>query len=158
MIQIGEISFDELYEALKKGQPNMQFDKKTVQLLLSQFDKNNDNEISFQEFNDLFSCINEQYNEFLDIDLDSSGYIDNNELEIALRNKGFKMSSKFYYDLVNEIIKRNRLNGISFDIFVRIISRFTQLKNEYKLSNNYKDNYDSQYIEKFYRDKFFLKF
>jgi Ca2+-binding EF-hand superfamily protein len=158
MIQIGEISFDELYEALKKGQPNMQFDKKTVQLLLSQFDKNNDNEISFQEFNDLFSCINEQYNEFLDIDLDSSGYIDNNELENALRNKGFKMSSKFYYDLVNEIIKRNRLNGISFDIFVRIISRFTQLKNEYKLSNNYKDNYDSQYIEKYYRDKFFLKF
>ena len=45
MIQIGEISFDELYEALKKGQPNMQFDKKTVQLLLSQFDKNNDNDI-----------------------------------------------------------------------------------------------------------------
>ena len=158
MIQIGEISFDELYEALKKGQPNMQFDKKTVQLLLSQFDKNNDNEISFQEFNDLFSCINEQYNEFLDIDLDSSGYIDNNELENALRNKGFKMSSKFYYDLVNEIIKRNRLNGISFDIFVRIISRFTQLKTEYKYSNNYKDNYDYQYIEKYYRDKFFLKF
>ena len=59
MIQIGKISVRELMKALKKGQPNKQFTRKNVQLFFSQFDQNNDNGLSFQEFQKLFLSLDQ---------------------------------------------------------------------------------------------------
>lgn len=129
----------------------MKFDKKTVQILLLQYDKDHDNEISFQEFYELFTAINEQYIDFLDIDLDSSGCIDSNELEKALRNKGFHMSAKFFSDLFMEILKRANATEITFDLFVRITSRFIHIRNEFK-------NSGITDMEKYFRKNFFIDF
>ena len=148
----GEISLEELHEALKRGQPNMQFDSKTVQILMSQYDKNHDNEICFKEFYELFVAINELYNDFLDIDKDFSGYIDSNELENALKSKGFEyLSSSFFADLTREISKRNQIKGVSFDVFVRVISRLYNLL--YEFENSSHNN-----LEDFMRKSFFIKF
>lgn len=126
-----------------------------MQLLLSQYDKNNDNEISFQEFNNLFMYINEQYNDFLDIDLDFSGFIDGQELASALINKGYvSLSTQFFEDLVKEIKKFTKTNGISFDVFIRIIARMNQLNDQFKKSSDY----NVLHLEDYLKKKFFLKF
>ena len=126
-----------------------------MQLLLSQYDKNNDNEISFQEFNNLFMYINEQYNDFLDIDLDFSGFIDGQELASALINKGYvSLSTQFFEDLVKEIKKFTKTNGLSFDVFIRIIARMNQLNDQFKKSSDY----NVLHLEDYLKKKFFLKF
>lgn len=126
-----------------------------MQLLLSQYDKNNDNEISFQEFNNLFMYINEQYNDFLDIDLDFSGFIDGQELASALINRGYlSLSTQFFDDLVKEIKKFTKTNGISFDVFIRIIARMNQLNDKFKKSSDY----NVLHLEDYLKKKFFLKF
>lgn len=126
-----------------------------MQLLLSQYDKNNDNEISFQEFNNLFMYINEQYNDFLDIDLDFSGFIDGQELASALINKGYvSLSTQFFEDLVKEIKKFTKTNGISFDVFIRIIARMNKLNDQFKKSSDY----NVLHLEDYLKKKFFLKF
>lgn len=150
----GTISTDELHEALIRGQPNMQFDKKTAQILMEQYDKNNDDEISFSEFYDLFMAINELYNEFLDYDADNSGYIEANELYNAVRKyQGFEsLSSSFFNYLIAELSGSTHVKGISFDIMVRIISRLYGLKYEFESFNH------EFSLEEFIKRNFFIKF
>ncbi|RNA27078.1 programmed cell death 6 [Brachionus plicatilis] len=122
----GQISVQELHEALKRGQPMFDFDPFTVQ-----YDNNRNNEISFQEFYDLFVGLNIQFNEFLDIDRDSSGFIDSRELASSMYSKGYQFSPETFDYVVNEISRRSGKQGISFDIYVRVAARFEALRNEY---------------------------
>jgi hypothetical protein len=66
----GQIAVTELHEALRRGQPNAQFDPRTVSILIEKYDRNRNGQIGFDEFYDLFVGINNQYNEFLDMDRD----------------------------------------------------------------------------------------
>ncbi len=128
----GQINFNELHEALKRGQPSSEFDSITVGFLLSKYDGNHDNEIDFDEFYHLFVGVTEQFNEFLDIDRDSSGFIDSAELSEAMRSRGFSFSPNLYNYLVQEVSRiYNKQNGISFDLYVRIIARFDYLKQRF---------------------------
>jgi Ca2+-binding EF-hand superfamily protein len=130
----GKINFNELHEALKRGQPNSEFDPITVGFLLSKYDNDHDNEINFEEFYHLFVGVTEQFNEFLDIDRDSSGFIDSIELNEAMRRRGFSCSPNLYSYLCHEITRMyNKQRGISFDLYVRIIARFDYLKQRFAL-------------------------
>jgi Ca2+-binding EF-hand superfamily protein len=134
----GEINFQELHQALKKGQENSEFDPKTVQILLQKYDQNHDNEISFDEFYSLFIGINNQFNEFLDIDEDFSGTIDSHELANALRKKSYNFSDMFYKYLTDEMSKRMH-RAITFDMYVRVIARLDYLRQEYNKNNSFKN-------------------
>ena len=147
-----------MHEALKLGQPNSEFDPITVSFLLNKFDSNHDNEINFDEFYNLFVSVTNQYNEFLDIDRDSSGYIDAHELGESMRQKGFSFTSNFYQYLCGEIgkIYMRPNNGITFDLYVRIKARFDYLKEKFARINNFARQ--SQYnnsLEKFMGHNFF---
>lgn len=146
----GEISAQELHECLKRGQTNYEFDPYTVSFLLEKYDQNRDNEIGFQEFHDLYMGLNVQYNEFLDIDQDSSGFIDGRELGNALRRRGYNFSQEIFDYVVNEIARRSGKRGISFDVYVRVTARFDFLRNQYSRSP-----YQSVPLEKYIRDYFF---
>lgn len=106
------INAQELHEALRKGQPISQFDYNTVLVLLQKYDRQNnwifiiirllknvicilinslrnrDGAITFDEFYQLFIDLNNQYNEFLDTDVDFSGTIDSKEMAAVLHKKG----------------------------------------------------------------------
>jgi hypothetical protein len=93
---------------------------------------NGDKQISFDEFFDLFNCINEEYEAFLMIDSDGSGLIDLYEFKSALRNKGYNFSDMFFQYLMNEICAKTKKNGIQFDNYVRVAARFDYLCNFYQ--------------------------
>lgn len=152
----GHINFNELYEALRKGQPNSRFDQMTVKILLDKYDRNHDNEISFDEFYNLFVGINEQYNEFLDTDVDGSGSVEMNELNELLRKRRLTFSSSFYHFLFAGIFSRIQSNRITFDIYVRLIARLDKLLFDYnRQSHGHKREND---FESFVRANFFQSF
>ena len=151
----GRINFHELHAALQQGNPNSEFDQKTVRILLNKFDRDHDNEIDFDEFHNLFIGINNQYNEFLDIDLDFSGTIDSSELTNALTRKGYNLSKNFFDFLINEVNRYARgNNSITFDMYVRIIARIDYLRANFNKAHNS----SRASFEAYLRDNFFLEF
>ena len=138
----GCITFDELYEALKNGQPNCQFNRDTVQLILEKCDENRDDKISFNEFKELYMHINEQFNDFLDIDTDFSGSIESSELAKFFKQKGYQFSYNFYKHILDIVLVNSGNNAITFDYYLKLRARFDQLNNEFSNSNfNNKENY-----------------
>ena len=151
----GRINFRELHEALIRGNPNSEFDQKTVRILLNKFDKDHDNEINFDEFHNLFVEINNQYNEFLDYDKDFSGSIDSSELTSLLSNKGYDLNRHFIDSLMNEVSKHTgKRNSVSFDLYARIVARIDHLRNVFNQTRlNSRINFQI-----FLTENFFLEF
>lgn len=149
----GFITFDELNAALRKGQPDSQFDSKTVKLILEKFDYNFDGQIGFDEFKQVFSYLNQQFEAFLMIDKDGSGAIDADEFYQALVQRNYQLSRGFADYIVNEL-RRHNTRGITFDFYCRISARFDYLCGEYSNSKFYQ----RQPLEKYMRDTFFNHF
>jgi Ca2+-binding EF-hand superfamily protein len=148
----GSINFFELYEALKKGQPSSQFDPNTVRILLAKYDSNRDNEINFEEFYQLFIGINEQMNEFLDLDADSSGTIEANELNQLLKNRRLRFSGELLAFLFDGIQRTTGSPKVTFDIYVRLIARLDNLISQHKASRS------NQNLENYLKLNFFVYF
>lgn len=146
----GSISTQELHEALRRGQTNFDFDPFTVQYLMQKYDTNGNGQISFEEFYQLNVDLNVQYNEFLDIDQDMSGFVDSRELSNSLRRKGYNFSPEIFDFIVNEISRRSGKRGITFDLYVRVSARFDALRNEYN-----RMPYKNVPMDIFIRDRFF---
>ena len=153
----GKITGQELHAALRKGQESQDFDGHTVGALLRKYDNDNDNEINFNEFHTLFSEINRFFNEFLDIDLDMSGSIDSRELASSLNRKGYGFSQDFFNWLFFEISKTTGKQAISFDIYVRVITKFDKMKADFKNmpQNRNSPNVNVGQLEQFIRQYYF---
>jgi Ca2+-binding EF-hand superfamily protein len=149
----GRISFYELHEALKRGSTTFEFDPVTVRILMSKNDRNQDGTITFDEFYNLFNNLNAQYNEFLDMDTDFSGYINGRELENSMRRRGHQYSPDIYNYITYEISRRTGRNGISFDLFVRVLARLEYLRAQFAS----KGQHISQ-LENYVRMNFFESF
>lgn len=114
----GSITAIELQEALRRGQGS-DFSLKTVELMISKYDKNSDRQISFEEFNDLYMNLNVEYENFLLTDSDGSGLIDTDEFSATMNKKGFYFNKKFFKFIVDEISKHTGNYGIQFDNYIR---------------------------------------
>ena len=114
----GSITSAELQEALRRGQGS-DFSMKTIDLLISKYDKNGDREISFEEFYDLYINLNGEYENFLLTDSDGSGLIDTDEFSRTMVKKGYMFSQKFFKFIVDEISKHTGFYGIKFDNYIR---------------------------------------
>lgn len=131
----GTITINELHAALIRGQPSSQFDIITVQLLVRKYDTNHDGVINFEEFENLFNYLNEEYVKFLLADSDGNQTIDAKELNDFFLKRGFSFDSSFSKYIVNTI-KLNTQNDITFDQFIRIMARVENLFEFYKNSSN----------------------
>ena len=100
--------------------------------------------------------LNNQYNEFLDFDADSSGSINNAEMTNYLQKKGFAFSPQLYSYILGRFTAPNGQANISFDFFVRILARFEHLKYEFQnLPQNKNKSYNNTQLEKFIGQHFF---
>ena len=118
---------------------------------MEKYDKNRNGQIQFDEFYDLFAGINQQFNDFLDMDRDSSGFIDGRELTAALHRRGFTdLSPDLFNYIVYELSRRNGVSGINFDLYVRTIARLDYLRAQY-----YRNPYNSVPFDQFVRQSFF---
>lgn len=150
----GSITAQELQEILRLTQAGLDFNIKTVKMIMSSYDRNGDQEISFEEFYDLYQALNDEYESFLLMDSDGSGSIETEELSNALRAKGYTFSNGFYNYIVQRICLRTGQNGILFDDYIRVASKFDYLCKFYY--RHYYPKFLS--LEEFLKSKFFEDF
>lgn len=148
------ITIGELQLALRKTQASSDFSLKTVELLVSKYDKNGDREIDFNEFYDLFVNLSDEYEAFLMMDSDDSGSIDIDEFSAALDKKGYEFTSDFYRMIMREIERKTNFANIRFDNYIRVAARFDFLTNTYKKTPYFHKESLQSYLTK----TFFLDF
>lgn len=149
----GSITAIELQQTLRRAQAGNEFNIKTVELLISRYDKNGDKQISFDEFLDLFNSLNEEYESFLMMDADGSGYIDFYEFKESLSRKGHRFSDSFYQYIMHEITGRTGKPGIQFDNYIRVAARFDYLCHFYHNTPYFHRNSLEEYLRKtFFQD------
>jgi Ca2+-binding EF-hand superfamily protein len=149
----GRISFAELHEALKRGQSSSEFDLKTVRLFIEKYDKNGDGDIDFNEFQELFNYLNSEFERFLTIDLDGSGTVDAHELATALKNN-FNIKSDQVSNYIVNTIRSHYPNGITFDLFCRVMVRFSYLHHQYNTIQYYQKGSFEDYLKKTFFTQF----
>lgn len=147
----GNINVSEIHQALSRGLPNEVIKKKTVQLLVQNFDENHDSEINLKEFKDLFMFLNDEYVCFLLTDLDGDRKIDLKELHRFFKKRGFNFDKSFS-NFIIETIKINSGEEILFDYFLRISVHFQYLIEQTKYY------YSNEMVEKFLKNTFFDDF
>uniref|UniRef100_A0A0B7BBH3 EF-hand domain-containing protein n=1 Tax=Arion vulgaris TaxID=1028688 RepID=A0A0B7BBH3_9EUPU len=113
----GQISATELQQALGNGTWTP-FNPETVRLMIGMFDRDNSGTVNFQEFISLWKYVTDSQNCFRQYDRDNSGFIDKNELRVALTNFGYNLSERFYDVLIRKYDRHNK-NMIAFDDFVQ---------------------------------------
>lgn len=147
------ITMDELAMALNQLTSNFQFDRQTLGLILRRFDLNSDNRITFEEFNQLYAYLNDEYAKFLISDVDSNGSIDSSELANGLANRGIRINPQcvqFVVNRVQDIVQKR----ITFDIYCRVNARFDYLCNCYAKMRHY----PNESLEQYLTQKFFAEF
>ena len=150
----GSITSVELQQALKRGQATSEFNIKTIDILIEKYDKNGDREISFDEFYDLYTQLNDEYENFLMMDTDGSGSIDVAEFSAALRKRGYNFGDKFYRHLFDEIRKKTGQQGIMFDNYIRVAARFDYLCKFYRITPYYQKISLEAYLKKTFFQNF----
>ncbi|XP_013118983.1 peflin [Stomoxys calcitrans] len=123
----GKINCEELQAALANGK-GQSFSETACKLMISMFDNDASGTIDIYEFEKLFNYINQWLTVFKTYDRDGSGHIDENELQQALTQMGFRFSPEF----INFLIKKSDPQGqkeVSVDQFIVLcvqIQRFTE--------------------------------
>nr|XP_026494998.1 sorcin isoform X2 [Vanessa tameamea] len=124
--QSGFITAIELKSALVNAQ-GQTFSETACNLMIGMFDKDRSGHINLEEFDKLYTYINQWLAVFKTYDTDQSGHIDGPELSKALMQMGFRFTPEF----INFLIKRSDPNEgkISVDNFIVLcvqVQRFTE--------------------------------
>ncbi|CAK1552140.1 unnamed protein product [Leptosia nina] len=123
--QSGFITALELKSALVNGQ-GQTFSETACNLMIGMFDKDLSGHINLEEFDKLYTYINQWLAVFKTYDTDQSGHIEEPELTQALGQMGFRFTQEF----INFLTKRCGPEGkISVDNFIVLcvqLQRFTE--------------------------------
>ncbi|KAJ2952841.1 hypothetical protein O0L34_g7208 [Tuta absoluta] len=124
--QSGLISATELQGALVNAQ-GQKFSETACRLMIGMFDKDRSGTINLEEFDKLYTYVNQWLAVFKTYDQDQSGSIEEKELGNALTQMGFRFSP----DFISFLAKRNdpKEGKISVDHFIVLcvqIQRFTE--------------------------------
>lgn len=125
----GQVNAAELRLALQNGNWS-QFSEEACSLMISMFDKNHTGTIDVQEFIQLFSFINQWTETYRRYDRDNSGTINENELNTALQQMGYRLSPQFVGLIVTKFSPRAR--AITLDNFILINIKIRNLTESFK--------------------------
>nr|CAH7758717.1 unnamed protein product [Callosobruchus chinensis] len=123
----GQISWEELQSALVNGRGE-HFSPICCKLMIGMFDKDKTGTIGINEFQMLYTYINQWLTVFRNYDRDQSGSIEEQELSMAFQQMGFRFSEDFIKFLINRADLKNH-KQISVDQFITVcvqIQRFTE--------------------------------
>ncbi|EDO42846.1 predicted protein, partial [Nematostella vectensis] len=113
----GAISSDELEQALMNNNWS-RFNQETCRLMIGLFDHDQSGTINFQEFQQLWSYIQQWKGSFDRYDTDRSGNISGQELHTAFAEMGFRVSPQFI-SLVLIKFDRAARSSLKFDDFIQ---------------------------------------
>jgi len=133
----GTINSEELQKCLSNGTWTP-FNQQTVQLMMNMFDRDRSGQISFDEFQQLWKYITDWQVTFRSYDRDNSGFIDSNELKLALTNFGYRFQDNIYYMIIKKFDRQQR-GQVAFDDFIQCsvaLQTMTNLFRSYDTSGN----------------------
>jgi len=81
------------------------FNAETVKLMITMFDRSHKGQLNFEEFKQLWKYIEDWRQCFQSFDKDKSGYINKDELKLALTTFGYQLSDTFYDLLLSKFFK-----------------------------------------------------
>ncbi|XP_026758159.2 peflin isoform X1 [Galleria mellonella] len=124
--QSGFITAAELKGALVNAQ-GQSFSDTACNLMIGMFDKDRTGTINVEEFDKLYTYVNQWLTVFKTYDVDQSGHIEEQELSKAMSQMGFRFTPEF----INFLIKRSdpKDGRVSVDQFIVLcvqIQRFTE--------------------------------
>jgi hypothetical protein len=144
---------NELQIALSKLQPSFAFDMRTIDFVIQRFDSNRDNRISFDEFQNFYLYLNDEYATFIMNDINGNETIEANELANTLStrlNASLNPQTlQFILGRVEQMLQRR----INFDIFCRVNARFDILCRQYRQQRPQMPI--DQFLMQHYFDQFF---
>lgn len=120
----GFITAPELKAALVNAQ-GQTFSETACNLMIGMFDKDRTGHINVEEFEKLYTYINQWLAVFKTYDTDQSGSIEEKELSNALTQMGFRFTPEF----ISFLVKRCEDGKVSVDYFIVLcvqIQRFTE--------------------------------
>ncbi|CAH0720722.1 unnamed protein product, partial [Brenthis ino] len=122
----GFITAQELRAALVNAQGKT-FSETACNLMIGMFDKDRSGHINVEEFDKLYTYVNQWLAVFKTYDTDQSGHIEEEELSKALTQMGFRFSPDFIKFLVKRCDPRE--GKVSVDSFIVLcvqVQRFTE--------------------------------
>uniref|UniRef100_A0A6G1SDD7 Programmed cell death protein 6 n=1 Tax=Aceria tosichella TaxID=561515 RepID=A0A6G1SDD7_9ACAR len=96
------------------------FNAETIKLMITMFDRSHKGQLNYEEFKQLWKYIEDWRQCFLSFDKDKSGYINKEELKLALTTFGYQLSDTFYDLLLVKFVKGGQVGRIYFDDFIQI--------------------------------------
>ncbi|KAJ3640146.1 hypothetical protein Zmor_003462 [Zophobas morio] len=123
----GQINWEELQGALINGQ-GKNFSESACKLMIGMFDRDKTGTIDVNEFQQLFTYINQWLAVFKNYDRDQSGHIEESELAQALQQMGFKFSPEFIKFLIakSDLQHHKQISVDQFIVLCVQIQRFTE--------------------------------
>jgi Ca2+-binding EF-hand superfamily protein len=128
----GKILVEELYASLKENLYMVRFGFETVKIFLNIYDKDLNDRVNFEEFVDIFTSLNQRYEEFIKYDKDGNGLIDSDELGNLFKEKELEFTSMFFGFVENESFNLTGNKHMGFDRFVRFMTKFELLRAEFE--------------------------
>jgi Ca2+-binding EF-hand superfamily protein len=128
----GHILVEELFALLRDNLQKIKLEFETVKIFLDIYDKELNDRVSFEEFVDIFLSLYKQYEAFVKYDVDVNGSIDSNELKMLFEARGFEFSGFFYDRAVAQNMEVSGCKSMSFDRFVRFMTKFELLRSKYE--------------------------
>jgi len=126
----GNVTVEELQFGLSQG-GNLQFAKRTCQMLVNMYDRDRDGNINRSEFASLWTYLSDWRTCFESHDRDRSGHISRAELKDAIEQIGYKFSGPFYERLFKIYDKENS-NQLGFDSFIQLFCELHNLTEAFK--------------------------
>jgi len=111
----GQISAEELRRALVNGNWS-HFSEESCRMMIDMYDKNASGSIDVNEFQQLFSSINQWKAVFQGYDKDKSGTIEQSELSQAFQQMGYRFTPTFVQNLLAKYDSRTR--RLTLDNFI----------------------------------------
>jgi len=113
----GFISANELRQALTNANYS-HFNDEACRLMINMFDRDGNGTISVNEFQELWTYINQWKDTFVRIDTNRSGSIETNELSSAFNMLGFRVSPQFCNLVVSRYDYQGR-RSLTLDLFIQ---------------------------------------
>ncbi|KAL4702523.1 hypothetical protein ACJJTC_001408 [Scirpophaga incertulas] len=123
--QSGFITATELKGALVNAQ-GQNFSETACKLMIGMFDKDNSGHINVEEFDKLYTYINQWLAVFKTYDSDQSGHIEEKELAEAFSKMGFRFSPEFISFVSKRADQEGKISVDSFIVLCVQLQRFTE--------------------------------
>lgn len=81
------------------------FNAETIKLMITMFDRSHKGQLNYEEFKQLWKYIEDWRHCFQSFDKDKSGFINKDELKMALSAFGYQLTDSFYDLLLVKFVK-----------------------------------------------------